>query len=253
MNRTEIFAHRGASKDAPENTIPAFLIACKQGADGIELDVHLTKDGEVVVTHDEEIGRVSTGEGNVRDYTLKELRQFSFHNHMEEYADHTEIPTLREVLRLIRPWKVKANIELKTGIFWYPGLEEKTVEIVREEGMEEYVIYSSFNHYSIRKIQELVPGAKTAYLFSDVILDVADYAGRNGVQGLHPALYHVKMGNFLEEYLQSGLAVRVWTVDRKSDLKMLIRAGVTAVITNQPAVAVEARNREEEAWRAARK
>lgn len=241
MNKTEIFAHRGASEYAPENTIPAFELAHEQGADGIELDVHLTKDGEVVVTHDETIDRVSTGKGFIQDYPLKELRKFSFHNQMQEYAGHAEIPTLREVLKLVKPWGIKINIELKTGIFWYPGIEEKTLRIVREEGMEGNVIYSSFNHYSIRKIQELMPEAETAYLFGDVIMDVSGYVRCHGAAGMHPPLYQIKMSGLLKEYIRSGLPVRVWTVDQEEDLEMLMRAGVAAVFTNRPDRAVKVR------------
>ena len=119
---TKIFAHRGASAYAPENTLPAFELAERQGADGIELDVQLTKDGEVAVIHDEKIDRTGTGEGFVRDFTLAELKSLSFHNQMEEYRG-VKIPTLREVLELVKPGNMAVNIELKTGIFWYPGIE----------------------------------------------------------------------------------------------------------------------------------
>lgn len=84
---TKIFAHRGASGYAPENTLEAFALAMEMGADGIELDVQLTKDGEVVVIHDEVIDRVSNGKGLVKDYTLVQLRKFSFDNHMEGYEN----------------------------------------------------------------------------------------------------------------------------------------------------------------------
>lgn len=243
MNRTEIFAHRGASAYAPENTIPAFILAYEQGADGIELDVQLTKDGEVVVIHDETINRVSNGKGAVKDYTLEELRQFSFCNHMPEYAADAQIPTLEETLRLAAPWGIKVNIELKTGIFCYPGIEEKTMEIVRKEGMDGRVIYSSFNHYSIRKIQKLAPKAETAYLFADVMLGVADYAGKGGVSALHPALYHVDHPEFWEECRNSGLPLRVWTVDDEADLERMFLSGAAAVFTNKPDVAVKVRRK----------
>ena len=136
---TKIFAHRGASGYAPENTLPAFAMAEQQGADGIELDVQLTKDGEVVVIHDEKIDRTGTDRGYVRNYTLQELKNLSFHNQMERYRG-VKIPTLREVLELVKPGKMQVNIELKTGIFWYPEIEEKTMKIVKDAGMEERVI-----------------------------------------------------------------------------------------------------------------
>ena len=87
MKKVKIFAHRGASAYAPENTLEAFRLAMEQGADGIELDVQLTKDGELVVIHDETIDRVSNGKGAVRDYTLEELKSFSVSNHFEQYPD----------------------------------------------------------------------------------------------------------------------------------------------------------------------
>lgn len=238
---TKIFAHRGASAYAPENTVEAFALAMEQGADGIELDVQMTKDGQVVVIHDETIDRVSDGTGAVRDYTLEELKKFHFSNHMENY-ENAVIPTLKEVLDLIKSSNMLLNIELKTGIYWYPNLEEKTMELVKEAGMEDRVIYSSFNHYSIKKILELNPHAECAFLYSDVILNVDKYAKNAGVCGLHPAVYHLKMAEFLKEYQESGLKVRVWTVNKKEDMEKFIKADLEAVITNYPDKALEIRN-----------
>ena len=238
---TKVFAHRGASGYAPENTLEAFALAGEQGAQGIELDVQLTKDGEVVVIHDETIDRVSTGKGAVRDYTLEELRRFSFHNHKKEY-EGVQIPTLREVLEQVKPGGMEVNIELKTGIYWYPGLEEKTVELVKAAGMENRVIYSSFNHYSVQKILELDAEAETAYLYSDVLLNVENYAKNTGVCGLHPAVYHLKMADFLESYRRSGLKVRVWTVNDEADMRQFIEKDLEAVITNYPDRALRVRD-----------
>lgn len=238
---TKVFAHRGASGYAPENTLEAFALAGEQGAQGIELDVQLTKDSEVVVIHDETIDRVSTGKGAVRDYTLEELRRFSFHNHKKEY-EGVQIPTLREVLEQVKPGGMEVNIELKTGIYWYPGLEEKTVELVKAAGMENRVIYSSFNHYSVQKILELDGEAETAYLYSDVLLNVENYAKNTGVCGLHPAVYHLKMADFLESYRRSGLKVRVWTVNDEADMRQFIEKDLEAVITNYPDRALRVRD-----------
>ncbi|HIT91051.1 MAG TPA: glycerophosphodiester phosphodiesterase [Candidatus Merdenecus merdavium] len=237
---TKVFAHRGASGYAPENTLEAFSLAMEQGAEGIELDVQLTKDGEVVVIHDETIDRTSNGKGAVRDYTLKELKALSFHNHMDEYQG-VKIPTLREVLELVKPGKMEVNIELKTGIYWYPDIEEKTIQIVKETGMENRIIYSSFNHYSIQKVLEKNADAETAYLYSDVILNVDKYAKETGIVGLHPAVYHLKMVQFLDEYKKSGLKVRVWTVNKEEDMKDFMKADLEAVITNYPDKALDIR------------
>lgn len=240
MEVTKIFAHRGASAYVPENTIPAFLMAMEQRADGIELDVQLTKDGVPVVIHDEFLERVSGVPGAVWEYSLEEIKKISVPCGFKRYPD-VKIPTLDEVLKAVKPSELEINIELKTGIYWYPEIERIVLDAVRREGMEERIIYSSFNHYSIQKLKELDEQAETAYLFSDVILDVEKYAKNTGVQGLHPALYHVKMADFLEEYKKSGLAVRFWTVNEESDVKYLVNKGIDAIITDCPDIAVHAR------------
>ena len=242
MNRTEIFAHRGASGYAPENTLEAFALAVAQGADGIELDVQLSSDGVPVVIHDETVDRVTEKTGWVKDYTLKELKKLTVLKDKFPGYTQSKIPTLKEVLEAVKASGIQVNIELKTGIYWYPEIEKKVSEVVEETGMKEKIIYSSFNHYSIQKIKKIVPEAETAYLYSDVILNVDSYAREANVDGLHPAVYHVKMADFLQEYLESGLKVRVWTVNEKEDMKALVEAGVTAVITNYPDVAIGVRN-----------
>lgn len=241
MKEAKVYGHRGASAYAPENTLPAFRLAEEQGADGIELDVHLTRDGELVVIHDEELDRTTNGTGPVGEHTLAELKQLSADNGMPGYAG-VRIPTLREVLEQVRPGRMMVNIELKTGILWYEGIEKKTLDLVAELGMEDRVIYSSFNHYSIAEVRRLNPLAQTAYLFGDIPCDIEQYAAARGVNGLHPGLYCVKMGNLLRTYRDSGLAVRVWTVNEEEDLRWLLEAGVD-VITNDPRLALAVRSR----------
>ena len=130
MKQPKIFAHRGASSYAPETTLPAFALAASQGADGIELDVHLTRDGQLVVIHDETLERTTNGSGWVKDHTLAQLQQLRADNHMPGFAD-ASIPTLEQVLELVKPTGMLVNIELKTSLIWYEGLEEKPVELVR--------------------------------------------------------------------------------------------------------------------------
>ena len=229
----KIFAHRGFSGEYPENTMLAFRKAYETGCDGIELDVQLTKDGVPVVIHDERVDRVTNGKGEVRGFTLEEIRGFSASNRLPDF-EKAKIPTLEEVLELLAPGSCELNIELKTGIFWYPQLEEKVVELVERSGMKERVIYSSFNHYSIQKIRSLDPEAETAYLFGDILLHAERYARETGVKGLHPALYHMAMGTLAQEYTGSGLAVRVWTVNEEAHIRRMLDLGVDAIITNYP-------------------
>ena len=164
MHQIKVWAHRGASAYAPENTMEAYFLANQYGADGIELDVQLSRDGELVVIHDEKINRTSDGKGLVRTLTLKQLRSYNYNRTRPEHI-HADIPTLREVLLYVRDnTQMTVNIELKNGVFFYPGLEEKTVELVRKLGMQDRIIYSSFNHYSIRKIRQIEPKARCGLL-----------------------------------------------------------------------------------------
>ena len=188
QEKTKVWAHRGASGYAPENTLDAFRKAVEMGADGIELDVQMTKDGELVVIHDETINRVSNGKGWVKDYTYEELKKFNFNKTHQEYTKE-EIPTLEQVYLLIKPTNLTINVEIKTGIVFYPGIEERVLELTERLGMKERVIYSSFNHYTIRKIKELDPQAKTGMLYEDGIIDAVDYACEK---------YHVRNAKELE-------------------------------------------------------
>ena len=167
--KTKVWAHRGASGYAPENTLEAFEMAVKQQADGVELDVQLTKDGELVVLHDETLDRTTDGKGFVKDYTLKEVQALKAVKTHPEYQTG-RIPMLAEVYDLLKPTGLEINVELKTGIFFYPGIEEKVLKLTKEMGMEERIWYSSFNHYSLKKVKECNPSARTGILYSDGIM-----------------------------------------------------------------------------------
>ena len=183
MKQMEIWAHRGASGYEPENTLEAFALAIEQKADGIELDVQLSRDGEIMVLHDEIVDRVTNFHGFMKDYTLKQLKEMTVTSGKETGKVY-RIPTLAEVLDLMRHTDMKVNIELKNSIFFYEGMEEKVMALVKNMGMEEKVIYSSFNHYSLRKIRKINPEAKTGILMSDGWIDVASYGKTVGADAV---------------------------------------------------------------------
>ena len=234
--KTKVWAHRGASAYAPENTLEAFQLAVDQKADGVELDVQMTKDGKLVVIHDETIRRTSGGQGRVMDYTLAELKEMKFNRTHTEYADAT-IPTLAEVYELLKPAGLEINVEIKTGIIFYPEIEERLYRLELEMGMEGKIIYSSFNHYSAMKMKELNPEARVGLLYADGFQNVPSYAAKLGADALHPALYNLQYPDFLEECRKRGLLLHVWTVDEEEDIRRLVEAGIDAVITNRPDVA----------------
>lgn len=232
--KTKVWAHRGASAYAPENTLEAFALAAGQGADGVELDVQMTLDHELVVAHDETIDRVSNGSGYIKDYTLGQLKELRFNRLFPEYQD-ASIPTLREVYELLKPTGVTVNVELKTGIIQYEGLEERVLLLAEEMEMKDRVIYSSFCHPSLVKLRGLDPSVYTGLLYSDGWIDVAQY-GRNTVHvnALHPALYHMQDEKLVSTAAAWGLALHVWTVNDREHMKMLAEQGVSAIITNHP-------------------
>lgn len=231
--KTKIWAHRGASGHAPENTLEAFELAVRQGADGVELDVQLTRDGELVVIHDEEVNRVSGAKGFVKDFTLAELKKLNVNRPCPKY-ENVRIPTLREVYELLRPSGLEINVELKTGIFFYSGIEEKVLELGAAMGMEERLWYSSFNHLSLVTLKKLNPVARTGILYEDGWLNVPEYAGHIRAEALHPAYYNLRYPGFLDECRVRGLKLHVWTVDDEEMMKSMAREQIDAIITDYP-------------------
>lgn len=234
--RTLVWAHRGASAYAPENTLPAFEKAAEMQADGVELDVQLTSDGELVVTHDESIERVSDGTGYVKDHTFAELRKMNFNRVHPEYTK-VQIPTLEEVYELLKPTGLTINVEFKTGVFRYSGIEEKVLDLTARMGMEEKVMYSSFNHETLVHLRNLKPDVNTGLLYSDGWLDVAPYAKEKAkVNALHPALYFLQDPEYVKTAHEYGLETHVWTVNDEVYMKLCRDMGVEAIITNKPDV-----------------
>lgn len=233
-----VWAHRGASGYAPENTLAAFQKAVDLGTDGVELDIQLTKDDQIVVIHDEMIDRTSDGKGWVKDYTLEELRAFNYNRTKPEYK-HADIPTMREVFELLKPTGLFINIEIKTGVVFYEKIEEKILALAKEMGMEDRVCYSSFNHYTVTRIHELKPDAEVGFLYADGPIDMPSYGVKHGVNALHPALYNLQYDGFVKECKEKGLKLNVWTVNERPYMEMCCQYGVDAIITNYPDIAKE--------------
>ncbi len=232
---TSVWAHRGASGYAPENTLPAFELALEQGADGFELDVQLTRDDEVVVIHDETLERTTDGNGWVADHSLEDLRRLDASHGHEKYAG-TRIPTLAEVFGLVHDTVTTINIELKNSRMAYKGLEERVVALVEEHEMEHRVVISSFNHYSLRHLVGLGSLLPLGALYSEQLWKRWQYAGRLGATALHPSLAATRR-KIVEKSHEHDLAVHVWTVNEPEDLRRMIALDVDAVITNYPNVA----------------
>lgn len=237
MNKTPlIWAHRGASGSAPENTLVAFQRAIELGADGIELDIQLSKDNEIVVCHDEKVDRTSDGVGFIKDYTLAELKEMNFNQQFPEYGPQP-IPTMKEVLDLIQPTDLTIDIELKTSVIYYEQLEEKILEMIREYGMEDRVNYSSFNHYTCVHVHELKEDAIVGFLYWDAPIDFPLYAKKYGADAINPSYPNLYLPKTIEQAKENNLDIYVWDVFNEEEMLACKEMGVSAIITNYPELA----------------
>jgi glycerophosphoryl diester phosphodiesterase len=231
---TTIWAHRGASAKAPENTLAAFRLAHELGADGVELDVQLTADGHVVVIHDETLDRTTTGRGPVVGRKLREIKSLDASAGREGFAGEP-VPTLVEVLDLVGPTGMSVNVELKNSVEPYPGLEQAVLRIVDAAGVADRVVYSSFNHISATQLARSSQPSRVGLLFSDVLAEPWNYAQRLDMAALHP---HWKYVQFVPETIERchalGMAINVWTVDSPDMVRRLADLGADSVITNRP-------------------
>ena len=227
----DIFAHRGVSAHYPENTRAAFLATSKLPITGVEFDVHLITDGELVVIHDETINRTSNGTGYVRDYTLHQLRAFEYGSWFSEaFVDET-ILTLGEVLELFKGTHHVINIELKTDVFPYEGIELRVIKEIAAHQMTERVIISSFNHESIQRVSQLAPYIESAALFEH--LKTEPSTNLKSVKSFHVSLADA-FSESVEMALEEGRAVRVYTVNEIDCIKPLQKVGVQAIFTDDP-------------------
>lgn len=238
MKAPLIIAHRGASKQAPENTVAAFQKALELGAGGIELDVHLSADGCLVVTHDETLERTSNGKGLVRDKTLEELKALDFGSWFSHEFRDERIPTLEEVLWLICGWDGLLNIEIKNGPVFYPGIEKAVADAVAKYNRTNRTIISSFNHYSLVEIRKYNPEIKTAPLYMAGLYEPWEYARRMGATAIHPLFYNI-VPEIMTGCKQSNIMVNPFTVDNPDHIKAMIAAGVDGIITNVPDIALK--------------
>ncbi len=227
-DRTIVMAHRGVSSLAPENTLASVLKAMELGADYSEIDVQLTKDGEVVLLHDTRLKRTAGQAGALSEYTLDELRAFEVGSWFSPEFDGEPIPTLAEVIRSIKG-KMLLNIEIKVSRE-ESDIASKVVDIIHSEGIRKKCIVTSFGRTIIEQVKELDPRIKTGYIFSQKYPpDV--------FEGNWEALscnYKVVDASFVTKAKEFNKKIYVWTVDDEQEMKRLMELRVDGIITNRP-------------------
>jgi len=230
--QTKIYGHRGSRGKYPENTIFSMEKAIEEGAVGLEIDVHLTKDNQIVVIHDEDLKVTTNGNGLIKDLTLAEIKK------VDAGSGH-QVPTLEEVLQLCKNKGIELNIELKTHIINYSGIEKKVLKIASDFN-DVKIIYSAFHYPTIHRIKQLDNSATIAFLTEHMLPHPEDYINTWGLEALH-----IDKDVVLKrpEYFANIYdRLRVWTVNDANEMKKFFELGIVAVMTDYPDVAVKVRN-----------
>ena len=225
-------AHRGASAYAPENTMAAFDKAVELGADALELDLHLSRYGELVVIHDDTLDRTTDGRGPVHERSLKDLKRLDAGRWFGLDFVGQRIPTLAEVLdRFAR--KVPLALEVKGGSTFFPGIEEKVVSVLRRHSAIEHSAVASFDHYALRRVKEVEPALRTAALLVGRPVSISAIASpaKADAMALEASLV---TRTEVEACRAAGLQLVVWVVNEPAQMRYFIDLGVDGIITDRP-------------------
>ncbi len=227
------YAHRGASGYFPENTMLAFQEGVKMGATGLETDVQMTKDGVLILIHDETLNRTTNGKGFVKDYTYQEIAELDAGSWYKRSFRGEKIPTLRELLEFVKDKNIILNLELKNTLIPYHGMEELVLQLIKEYKVEKKIIISSFNHYSIVKVKKLNNKIKTAILYTEGLFHPERYAKYVGANAIHP--YYLAINKeIVNEVKKEKILINPYTVNKEEDMLNLIKMEVDGIITNYP-------------------
>lgn len=228
-----VIAHRGGKKWAPENTMAGFKQSVDVKADGIELDIHKCKSGELIVIHDETLDRTTNGTGLVKDKTWSELSKLSAGLWFDKKFESERIPLLSEVLELV-DGKLVLNIEIKNSPVAYEGIEDDLLKMLEGYKYPDKIIISSFDHAVIKRISSKTDKYKLAFLGDALVYDIGGYANKVGATAWHP--YHGELrSDNVEQAHNNNLMVNVWTVNESKDWNRMKSLKVDGIVTDDPA------------------
>ncbi|WP_411345997.1 glycerophosphodiester phosphodiesterase [Paenibacillus sp. WLX1005] len=227
------YAHRGASGYCPENTMIAFKKGLELGATGIETDVQRTKDGKLVLIHDESVERTTGQQGEIKDLTYDEISRLDAGSWFDSAFAGERIPLLDELLDWAAPTELILNLELKNNMEAYTGMEEQVIAAIQQRGLSARTIISSFNHYSLATCKQLAPDIRTGILYGDNLYHPWAYAQSVGAEALHP--YHLFLTEeIVQQAAAHGVISNPFTINEPERMRELIQMGVAGIITDYP-------------------
>ncbi len=233
--RPLVIAHRGASGDAPENTIAAFELALRQGADAIALDVQLSKDDQPVVIHDLTLERTTDGAGPVRGHSVRELKRLDAGGWRGSEFRGQRVQTLQEVFERFRD-RTRFWIELRAGSALYPGIEERVISMIEVYEVLEHALVQSFDPEALSQIHALNPEVRLGALADQGPIESL-IASPGAANALCPGA-HVVTKQALAAIREAGLDCYVWTVNEPAQMDLLVEWGVSGIITDRPELLV---------------
>ena len=214
MGQTIVFAHRGLPVKFAENSLQGFKYAVEHGAEGVEFDVHLTKDKVPVVMHDETLDRTTNGTGYIKDYTLNEIRKFHLEN-------GEPVPLLSELFEILQDKDLYINLEFKTNKIHDVGIEAIVLSLAKQYHFVHPIIFSSFNCQTLKNSQKMEAQQQYCFLTKRPIAFPAHFIAKNHFAAIHP-----------HWYLPSKITQRIWRVDKVSSAKKYFKLGVAGIFTN---------------------
>ena len=225
----KVLGHRGAPAYEPENTLASFKKAIELGVDQIELDLRFSKDSKLVVIHDEKLDRTTNGKGLVREFTLTELKKL-------DAGKGEKIPTLQEVIDLIRDKGIFLQIELKES-----NMQRHLLDLIQKNNLEERVMVISFLHEELRKIKELNPNIKTGILIGQKSIDPLERLRQVRADAI--SMRHTLVNKRLVERLhQNNIELTVWVVNEPRDVRRAVDLGVDIIGTDKPDLVISQLN-----------
>lgn len=236
---TKIIAHRGSKGNRPENTLISFQTATDDGADGIETDVHFSKDQQFIIMHDETVDRTTNGSGRIVDKNLAEIKHLDAGIRFSEEFKGTAVPTLQEVVELLIKDQFTGifNLELKTNKIQYPGIEKAVFDYFSSIDYPFQLIYSSFNAHSLEILNSLDPKTSGAKLFKTAAKEAKTLKKGHLISDFHPDIRWLKRHPFFAP----AALLRPWTVNSTEDMQYCFERNMAAIITDYPARAVQLR------------